>query len=229
MHRFIRLGLASVALLLAGAAQSATLTYAFGVSFGDPFDTDTAPPDGPGPWLTAVFDDGGTPGSVTLTMTVASTVGIADVTGVYFNLNPALNPAALNIAYSSGQTQSGITNSSDCCAADGSGLYDLLISYANNTFSAGETSIFNITGIPGLVASDFLFYSAPPFGQSVGSKLAAAKFQSTGSNTVQCDSINGPIGQCSDWIAPAPIPVPASVWLFGSALGLLGWIRRRAP
>ena len=25
----------------------------------------------------------------------------------------------------------------------------------------------------------------------------------------------------------SPIPVPAAVWLFGSALGLLGWIRRR--
>lgn len=25
-----------------------------------------------------------------------------------------------------------------------------------------------------------------------------------------------------------PIPVPAAVWLFGSALGLLGWMRRRA-
>ncbi|MFW2404762.1 MAG: VPLPA-CTERM sorting domain-containing protein [Gammaproteobacteria bacterium] len=25
----------------------------------------------------------------------------------------------------------------------------------------------------------------------------------------------------------APIPVPAAVWLFGSALGLLGWVRRR--
>ncbi len=27
---------------------------------------------------------------------------------------------------------------------------------------------------------------------------------------------------------PAPVPVPAAVWLFGSSLGLLGWLRRRA-
>lgn len=25
-----------------------------------------------------------------------------------------------------------------------------------------------------------------------------------------------------------PVPVPAAVWLFGSAVGLLGWMRRRA-
>ncbi len=28
-------------------------------------------------------------------------------------------------------------------------------------------------------------------------------------------------------IAAAPVPLPASVWLFGSALGLLGWMRRK--
>jgi hypothetical protein len=27
--------------------------------------------------------------------------------------------------------------------------------------------------------------------------------------------------------SPAVIPIPAAVWLFGSALGILGWIRRR--
>lgn len=212
------LGSACAALLFAGAAQAATLTYEFEVSFGDLSDPDTVPPGGPTPWLTAVFDDGGTPGSVTLTMTVSSFVGIADVTEVYFNLDPALNPALLSILNTGGQAQSGITNSADCCAADSSGLYDLRISYANDTFSAGETSVFSITGIAGLVASDFLFYSAPQIGDikydSVGSKLAAAKFQSTGD-----------LGLNSDWVAP--IPVPASVWLFGSAIGLLGWMRRR--
>ena len=28
-------------------------------------------------------------------------------------------------------------------------------------------------------------------------------------------------------LGPAIIPIPATVWLFGSALGLLGWIRRK--
>lgn len=30
-------------------------------------------------------------------------------------------------------------------------------------------------------------------------------------------------------ISTAVVPVPASIWLLGSALGLLGWLRRRAP
>jgi hypothetical protein len=29
-------------------------------------------------------------------------------------------------------------------------------------------------------------------------------------------------------INPSIIPIPAAVWLFGSALGLLGWMRREA-
>jgi len=29
------------------------------------------------------------------------------------------------------------------------------------------------------------------------------------------------------WKYPAPVPVPAAVWLFGSALGTLGWMRKR--
>ena len=45
------------------------------------------------------------------------------------------------------------------------------------------------------------------------------------------DAVFGPIPAGGEYIlnvSLAPIPVPAAVWLFGSALGLLGWIRRKA-
>ncbi len=29
------------------------------------------------------------------------------------------------------------------------------------------------------------------------------------------------------WSAPVAVPIPAALWLFGSGLGMLGWIRRR--
>jgi hypothetical protein len=39
-----------------------------------------------------------------------------------------------------------------------------------------------------------------------------------------------PTPGASSWadFTPAVIPVPAAVWLFGSALGLLGWLRRKS-
>lgn len=30
-------------------------------------------------------------------------------------------------------------------------------------------------------------------------------------------------------VQPQVVPVPAAVWLFGSALGIMGWVRRKAP
>lgn len=41
-------------------------------------------------------------------------------------------------------------------------------------------------------------------------------------------NVNGTDLQNAFSLTTAPIPVPAAVWLFGSALGLLGWMRRKA-
>ena len=42
------------------------------------------------------------------------------------------------------------------------------------------------------------------------------------------DEINGVLGLQSDFTSQNPVPVPAAVWLFGSALiGFIGFSRRR--
>jgi hypothetical protein len=43
-----------------------------------------------------------------------------------------------------------------------------------------------------------------------------------------CSSSDSPIFLTSGTISGSPVPVPAAVWLFGSALGFLGWMRRKA-
>jgi len=50
-------------------------------------------------------------------------------------------------------------------------------------------------------------------------------FEQTGQYSI--DDGAGRIGPGS--VTASAVPVPAAVWLFGSALGLLAWIRRRAP
>jgi hypothetical protein len=48
-------------------------------------------------------------------------------------------------------------------------------------------------------------------------------------NGSQWQQTSGPMDNVSTWATAsiAPVSVPAAVWLFGSALGLLGWMRRR--
>lgn len=47
---------------------------------------------------------------------------------------------------------------------------------------------------------------------------------SGGSVKVGCANLENCVG---DYIPPNPVPVPGAVWLFGSALGMLGWGNRR--
>jgi hypothetical protein len=64
------------------------------------------------------------------------------------------------------------------------------------------------------------FSSGIAFVGSNGSGSEAAEFTST-FNVFASDT-----DLLTAW-SLAPVPVPAAVWLFGSALGLLGWMRRR--
>ena len=82
----------SIALVVFGLfslqVSAATVTFSYDQSFG------AVPALGPAPYATASFMDTGVD-TVTLEMQVASTVGAADVTGMYFNLDSALDPTSL--------------------------------------------------------------------------------------------------------------------------------------
>jgi hypothetical protein len=220
--KLFRLSALPAATLLAAVAvspaQAATVIFNYDQSFG------AVSPDGPAPWATSVIDDGGGSGSVTLTMTVAPSVNLADVTAMYFNLDPSLDPTALSFNRDSGSGPSAgdttISTGVDAFKPDGDGLYDILFEFPPPPgqqaarFNAGEDLVYTITGT-GITADSFYVWSEPGPGDTAGPYLSVARFQDT-----------GPTQEGSDWVGA--VPVPAAVWLFGSGLlGLIGIARRR--
>jgi hypothetical protein len=199
----------AVALLALSAlpAQAAMLTYEFNsiAAFGDGM----SPPAGATPWLTAVLDDGGTPGSVELTLAATNLVGQENARRWWFNLEPA---SISGISQTAGPAFEKLEFDPNGNDSDGAGSFDLFIEFDNGVFSTGAMASFLISGT-GLTADSFFARSAPD-GLDPGGFLAAANIRDIG-------------GQLEFDTTVAPVPVPAAVWLMAPALlGLLG-IRRR--
>lgn len=199
-----------------GAASAGTITFDYVVSFG------AVTPDGPAPYVTSTFDDEGSPGTVLLTMTVAATLGGADVSGMYFNFDPSLDPTSLVFSRISGTgpaaVHTTILTGADAFQADGDGEYDILFDLppppGNNSkrFNAGEDLVYEISGIGTLTASSFNFFAAPAGG--FGPFLAVARIQSTGLDQ-----------QGSDWVAAVPEPSTLTLALLG--FGAFAWCLTR--
>jgi len=186
-------------------------------------------PVGSSPWLTPKFDDENTAGTVVLTVETTNLSGSEFVSGLYLNVDPSIDPADLNF---SSPTKTGtfsnpsILLSTDAYKADGDGKYDILLQFSTssgNEFGAGEEVEYTITGVgsaAGLLATDFVFLSAPAGGH--GPFFAAAHVQSIGA------------GGDSGWIAPEPgldptsipVPEPTSITLLSLGLILVAGKRR---
>lgn len=125
------------------------------------------------PWVVATFEDL-TGGGVRFTVQNSATLGEQVIEKLWFNLNPVLDPTQLTFTFvgsSGGFNLPVIGKGADKFKADGDGKYDILFvfdtpwgspqQYLPDCFSAGEWITYDITGIPGLTASDFWFLSSP--------------------------------------------------------------------
>jgi hypothetical protein len=188
------------------------------------------------PWITAVFQDTSTPGSVMLTLSAPHLTGNEFVSGWYFNLNPALDPTQLQFnsaTVSSGSfTLPGIRESVDSYKADGDGKYDILLSFStsgglNGNFTSGDSLSYTLSGNFGshvLSAADFLFLSAPAGGH--GPFDAAAHVQGIGQNS----GASGWVDPSSPIMGQDVVPAPdgaATMMLLGVGVLAVEAVRRK--
>jgi hypothetical protein len=85
--------------------------------------------------------------------------------------------------------------------------------YGDHLGATGLGGIGASPSISGITAADLFWITNPDFAQSVDTIAKLGTFSLNGSNVLTWTAAN----------APAAVPLPAAVWLFGSAL--MGWLR----
>ena len=200
-------------------ASAATLTYDYTREYSG-----GAEPAGPVPWLRAVIDDGGAPGSVTMTLTAENLVDSEFIRSVYFSLDPALDPMDLSMSVESkiGELRAPWAGrrADRYWAGGGGGFFDLRLGFATSNvgdgmkrFGVGEGIVLAFSGISELTADSFDFLSKTRNGKEP---------------LVTASHIQGIYGDDSGWVtgdAVGGVPEPMTMSLL--AIGGLALIRRR--
>ena len=197
--------------LTVGEGKATSVTYELSRVFNGSTPTSTSP------WLTAVFDDSGGIGSVTLTLTPHLNVTGEFFRSVVFNVNPSITPSDLIItsAASNSVKTEGIVNKKqneqDLTSLKG---FDIMFEFATankgNRFEGNDYSLIYTISLTGITANSFAFQNTGSAHLFVGAKVQG----------IPADK-SGEIGSV------AHAPIPGAVWLLGSGLlGLLG-LRRK--
>src|SRR3569833_1720490 len=134
-------------------AAASSVTYDFGQVSGG------SAPAGTPPWVQAVFSDAGMPAdTIQLTLSAGNLAGSAYVSCWYFNLNPTINPTALNFT-ASGSSGSfagpTITSGVNALNSGPDGKFFILVCFTSSgddstRFGSGDTVTYTISGISGL-------------------------------------------------------------------------------
>ena len=212
----------AVAMLAAGLAVSAAKADQ---TFGLDFNFSGPPPGGATPWLSATFSD--IAGGVQLTLSGANLAASEFVGGWYFNLSAALDPTSLVFTRTDAGpvVVDGIGTGANAYKADGDGFFDILIDFQTSSgigrFSAGDSVVYTITGIPGLNAAMFNYQST--LGGGNGVWYTAAHIQAlTNGQSVWIGDGDGGGGS-----GGGPVPEPTTMVILASFAGLAVFLKRR--
>ncbi len=161
--------------------------------------------------ITAITNNGATDQQITLMFTLPITPAIPGGTVIGGSIQGGLTDTN-----GGGATLSAPTGSSFYTALiDGVAVQTL---YDDPTsFAVPGTNPFGSENVPALqFGTPIPSLAGPPALTSIGIKL---DFILSAGDSASFTSVFV--------VEPSVVPVPAAVWLFGSALGLLGWVRRR--
>jgi hypothetical protein len=204
----IRVVLATLALFGAGLANAASVTYYMNQS-----NTETSWPDGTSYLSVTIFDSITNPGDIEFLVTplASLTVSAGPNFGIQrFGFNSTQTLTAANIVDPVGWT----TGSG---SLDGFGAYE--VSEDGTGDNRQNPLSFRITGILGDVLTD---YAVDGPGGAQGTYYFAAHVAGMTPVGGETSAYFG-----GDGTEIPVVPVPAAVWLLGSAFGLLGFARRK--